>query len=336
MVASLGGGVLGVPVVAAAVLTLRKHVVQTQPVRQQGAKPRTPSVPRRGGMLTVRTHCRATAPVTGDDVGVAFPLDLQRRLGCPVLAYVGRLRRMPEEVLRRQLHQVPNGLTLVLLVPLELGPVEALQPQREPLHSVGLDHGRAARCVRCAQVVGDVLAIPNHRPHDQIQADRIFGHGSGNFLWLHGKDVTPEIRTEEAQNAAYPRLAPACWQAAHVEKKIDLDEAAALLRDRLTAWAALGLTVGDVTWADCQTFDHEITTDRHRVRGDYSVGVKLMDERAEGEVILYAGGWCDLGFWSGSAADEPVEEVHGFEEPLDLVSFRRALDRFEGFFAKRV
>jgi hypothetical protein len=117
-----------------------------------------------------------------------------------------------------------------------------------------------------------------------------------------------------------------------VEQNIDLDEGAVALTQRLPRWQARGLSVGDITWADGQLFDHEVTADRQRVRGDYSMGIRARRDREEGEVILYAGGWCDLEYWSGRPVDQPFAETHGWEEPLDLPAFVRVLDRFESLF----
>lgn len=88
-----------------------------------------------------------------------------------------------------------------------------------------------------------------------------------------------------------------------------------------------------MTWADDQTTVSEITTDRSRVRGDYSVGVTAERGDEQGAVVLYAGGWCDLEYWSGDTNSEPVVEAPGWNDWLDLEAFERVLDRFESLFA---
>jgi hypothetical protein len=55
-----------------------------------------------------------------------------------------------------------------------------------------------------------------------------------------------------------------------VEQVLDLDAAAALER-RVSRWHSAGMTVGQLTWANGQTFDNNLTTDRSRMRGDYTV-----------------------------------------------------------------
>lgn len=117
-----------------------------------------------------------------------------------------------------------------------------------------------------------------------------------------------------------------------MQQVIDLDAASVPLERRLPLWRAAGMTVGSLTWADGQTTVHEVTTERSRVRGDYSVGVQVSRAVAEGQVILYAGGWCDLEYWSGEAEAEPLLEAPGWDEPLDIGGFERVLDRFEGLF----
>jgi hypothetical protein len=71
------------------------------------------------------------------------------------------------------------------------------------------------------------------------------------------------------------------------------------------------------------------------VRGDYSVGIQVSRAAEEGMVVLYAGGWCDLEYWSGQADDEPLLEVPGWDEPLDILGFEHVLDRFESLFLHR-
>ena len=71
----------------------------------------------------------------------------------------------------------------------------------------------------------------------------------------------------------------------------------------------MGQGVGEITCADGQTTRHELATDRHEVRGAYSVGGHVTSEEQEGSLVLHAGGWCDLRYWSGDAADQPVDET---------------------------
>jgi len=119
-----------------------------------------------------------------------------------------------------------------------------------------------------------------------------------------------------------------------VEHRIDLDVAASLVERRGGAWQAWGWTVGPLTWADGQTTAHPVTPDRAAVRGDYSLGVHIVHGGREGEVVLYAGGWCDVQYWSGRIDDPIMEETHGGEDPLDLAAFDRLLGLVETLFRR--
>lgn len=125
------------------------------------------------------------------------------------------------------------------------------------------------------------------------------------------------------------------WHPCVVQQVIDLDAAGASLERRLPLWRAAGMAVGLPTWADGQTTVHDVTTERSQVRGDYSVGIQVSRAAEEGMVVLYAGGWCDLEYWSGQADDEPLLEVPGWDEPLDILGFEHVLDRFESLFLHR-
>jgi len=110
---------------------------------------------------------------------------------------------------------------------------------------------------------------------------------------------------------------------------INLDAAARQVENRFPSWRGRGWDVGPMTWADGQTSVNDVTTDRGAVRGDYSVGVKASRGDAEAELVVYAGGWCDLLFWSGRVTDAPIDEAPGWEDWLDLEALGRVLDHFE-------
>lgn len=125
-----------------------------------------------------------------------------------------------------------------------------------------------------------------------------------------------------------------------MEQVIDLDAAALAFERRRAAWQERGWTVGPLTWADGQyagPYPYDPTNwlniDRSAVRGDYSLGVVVRHAGQEGELILYAGGWCDLKYWSG-LDEEPIEEAPGWNDWLDLSAFEYVLARFEGLFAQ--
>jgi hypothetical protein len=117
-----------------------------------------------------------------------------------------------------------------------------------------------------------------------------------------------------------------------VERAIDLDAVAAAVQRRGARWIARGMTVGQLTWVDGQTTVNELTTHREAVRGDYSVGVRVRRGDEEGQLVVYAGGWCDLEFWAGRADCKPLAEAPGADEPLDMAGLEVVLDRFEGLF----
>ncbi len=120
-----------------------------------------------------------------------------------------------------------------------------------------------------------------------------------------------------------------------MEQVLDLDAVAVAIERRAAHWRAAGLSVGPVTWADGQLFGHALTTDRGQVRGDYSVGVRVTRGDEEGQLVAYAGGWCDVEYWSGEPGARPVLEAPGYNDWLDLSRFEAVLDRFESLFLDR-
>lgn len=116
-------------------------------------------------------------------------------------------------------------------------------------------------------------------------------------------------------------------------QRIDLDEAAAQIVSRREAWVASGLAVGDLTWRDQGSgWPPVITVDRSSVTSADSVGISVRRGVQEGSVVLFDGGWADLLWWSGEATDDPIDEVPGWDDWLDIDRFGALLDRFASMF----
>ncbi|MFI7598381.1 hypothetical protein [Actinoplanes sp. NPDC049681] len=79
---------------------------------------------------------------------------------------------------------------------------------------------------------------------------------------------------------------------------IDLDQAASLLAPHRSAFAARGLTVAPLTWMDLGApWPAPLETDRSRIGRPRSIGVHLTGAgEAEGQIVLYAGGWADADY----------------------------------------
>jgi hypothetical protein len=116
-----------------------------------------------------------------------------------------------------------------------------------------------------------------------------------------------------------------------VDSLIDLDAAADVLSRYSATWRGLGLSVGPITWADGQTTVNAITPDRSSVRGDYSCAVAVRCGKQEGQLVLYAGGWCDFIYWSGESASV-IDEAPGWNDRLDLAAFEAVVRRFGACF----
>ncbi|MFE0463520.1 hypothetical protein ACFW1A_30135 [Kitasatospora sp. NPDC058965] len=86
-----------------------------------------------------------------------------------------------------------------------------------------------------------------------------------------------------------------------MERVVDLDQVAMEVDARVAAWRVGGLTVGELTWRDhAFPWAQQFLTDRARVGDPDSVGVTLArGEDQVLEVVLYRGGWADVGFLSG-------------------------------------
>jgi hypothetical protein len=118
-----------------------------------------------------------------------------------------------------------------------------------------------------------------------------------------------------------------------VENRIDLDEAAELLRRHRPEWQRAGMEVETMSWRDVgEPWPYPQKVDRAAVIDADSVGVRARKGGREGRVVLLRGGWADLEYWS--SLDEPLFEAPGVDNPLGLDDFDRLLDRFADLFRK--
>ncbi|MFF3323647.1 hypothetical protein [Streptomyces sp. NPDC002889] len=87
-----------------------------------------------------------------------------------------------------------------------------------------------------------------------------------------------------------------------MERVIDLDEAAAAVADRQSAWQAAGLVAEPVTWRDeAASWPQQLETDRSRVTDPDSIGVHVHGpQEAELIVVLYRGGWADIDYMAST------------------------------------
>jgi hypothetical protein len=86
-----------------------------------------------------------------------------------------------------------------------------------------------------------------------------------------------------------------------MDRVVDLDEAAALMLERVERWRSAGLEVGEVTWRDWEAeWPQPLETDRARVNDPDSLGVVISGSvEAELQVVLFRGGWADVDFFDG-------------------------------------
>ncbi|KNX37184.1 hypothetical protein [Luteipulveratus halotolerans] len=108
---------------------------------------------------------------------------------------------------------------------------------------------------------------------------------------------------------------------------IDLDAAAAELTVRLSK--RCDLDISPLTWKDMgDDYDTPWATERATIRAPYSVGVEVHRGSEEGRLVLYAGGWADLEYWSGSASDDVVDRAPGYNDWLDVPRFAAVVGEF--------
>ena len=111
-----------------------------------------------------------------------------------------------------------------------------------------------------------------------------------------------------------------------MDARIDLDAAAVEIDRRRTGWGSVGVDAGPTTWRDqSRGWPPTITPDRGAAPEPDSIGVTFRKDSQEAELVLYAGGWADVIFWSGDAAD-PYQRVEGWDDWLTVERFGVVLD----------
>ena len=114
---------------------------------------------------------------------------------------------------------------------------------------------------------------------------------------------------------------------------IDLDLAAQQIQARIDSWEQRGLAVGPITWRDQgDGYPPVLKIDRSLVTDADSVGVRVGFADAEGDIVLFKGGWADFVFWSGDIEDDAILEAPGVDDALDVEEFGAQLDRLFGLF----
>lgn len=88
-----------------------------------------------------------------------------------------------------------------------------------------------------------------------------------------------------------------------------------------------------MTAPQARAWPHQVVAGRAQAAARDSVGVTVTCGGAEGELVLYAGGWADVRYWGGDGASEVVEEMVGDHgSPLTPEDFARVLETFGGRF----
>lgn len=113
------------------------------------------------------------------------------------------------------------------------------------------------------------------------------------------------------------------WHSGGVEGQVDLDQVAGLIARHAVAWREAGLAVGPVSWRDAGgAWPYLLREDRRQVAGADSSRCCRQQGRPGGRLVVFRGGWADLEYWSGRPCDEPVIEVPGWDDRMDLFQYR--------------
>ncbi|MFJ2900042.1 hypothetical protein ACIO87_34880 [Streptomyces sp. NPDC087218] len=93
-----------------------------------------------------------------------------------------------------------------------------------------------------------------------------------------------------------------------MDRIVDLDRAAAVLADRAAPWRDRGVVFDPVTWRDAEaSWPQPLETDRARVGDPDSLGVVAHGpDDAVLSVVLFRGGWADVGLFASPDGFEPL------------------------------
>ncbi|HYV77611.1 MAG TPA: hypothetical protein VE979_05750 [Streptosporangiaceae bacterium] len=128
-------------------------------------------------------------------------------------------------------------------------------------------------------------------------------------------------------------VAAQIWHSGGVESRVDLDQVAGLISRYAIEWEKAGCVAGPVTWKDVRGPGlYPFREDRRKAAEADSVGVAVRKGEQEGRLVVFRGGWADLEYWSGRPCDEPVLEVPGWDDRMNLADIERLLRRFAGLF----
>jgi hypothetical protein len=117
-----------------------------------------------------------------------------------------------------------------------------------------------------------------------------------------------------------------------VERVVDLDAVLTELLKRREAWQEAGIVAGPVTWRDASAeWPQPIVSDRALVKDPESLGLILRAGDDDAELVLWRGGWADLGATIGGAVFLDVPQFSDLRSCLaiidDLVSKLRGVAR---------
>jgi hypothetical protein len=110
----------------------------------------------------------------------------------------------------------------------------------------------------------------------------------------------------------------------------DLEAWGEILRSRLQPLSARGFEVQAVTWRDIGVaWPHPLKENYPSVVEADSAGIHVNGPSAEGRLVAFRGGWCDLEFWRISPMEDPIDECLEFDDEAGL---RVAVERFASLF----